>query len=89
MHMMTHKLPELTKATSDIHAESGTQEALATLKSKGFWNSCKRGITDWDALTKAGFDLDFSPDADGKVESVSFRLNEKWLAIMQGNPRPS
>jgi hypothetical protein len=83
VHMMTNKLAEVVKPTHDIHRETGTRESLRSLQSQDFWNSCQRGSTDGDLLTKAGFVLDFVPSEDGKVESVTFRLNETWLAIMQ------
>ena len=76
VHMMTNKLPEIVKPTHDIHCETGTHESLRSLQSQGFWNSCQRGVTDWDTLTKAGFVLDFVPTANGKVESVTFQLDE-------------
>lgn len=81
--MMTGKLLELTKSTVEIHAETGTDETLASIQSRGFWNACQRGDTDWDALTKAGFDLDFVSNTDGKVEFVTFRLKHHWRAVMQ------
>ena len=84
IHMMTVKLPEIVKSTSDIHSETKTHELFKRVQSQRFWNSWQRGDTDWDALKKAGFELDFVPNADGKVEAVTFRLNETWLAIMQG-----
>lgn len=87
VHMMTTKTPELSKSTLQIHQETGTHEPLTNLQSRGFWNSCQRGITDWDALTKAGFELEFEPNIEGKVESVTFRLNETWLAILNGTQR--
>jgi hypothetical protein len=36
IHMMTNKLEELTVATVDIHADTGTHETLANLQSQGF-----------------------------------------------------
>jgi hypothetical protein len=83
--MMTNKVPELSKSAIEIHPEDGTHESLASMQSRGFWNSCQRGGTDWDALVKAGFELDFEPDENGKVQSVTFRLNDTWLGIMQGS----
>jgi hypothetical protein len=82
VQMMTQKLPAVVKSTSDVHRETGTHEPLTNLQSRGFWNSCQRGGTDWDALTKAGFELDFEPDENGKVQLVTFRLNSTWLGIM-------
>ena len=87
IHMMTSKLPEIVKLTIDIHSETKTHDSLKRVQSQGFWNSCQRGDTDWDALKKAGFELDFVPNPDGKVEAVTFRLNETWLAIMQDTAR--
>ena len=87
INMMSNKLPKVVKSTADIHCETGTHEPLANVQSRGFWNSCQRGIQDWDALTKAGFVLEFEPNVDGKVDSVTFKLNDSWLAIMRGRLR--
>ena len=64
--MMAQGVQEIDKSTDDIHRESGTQESLSKLQSRGFWNACQRGDPAWDALARAGFSLRFDPNDDGR-----------------------
>lgn len=81
--MMTGLNPEVTKSVADITEETATTKAESTLRSTRFWKACQDGKSPNDALTVAGFVIDFEQDDDRKVSEVTLRLNATWMDIMQ------
>jgi hypothetical protein len=81
--MMTRLVCEVTKSVTEISHETGTEKPASSLQSQKFWNACIRGEGSYGTLSKAGFDLSFVPNAAGKVDAVTFRLNAGWQAILQ------
>ncbi|MFN3194130.1 MAG: hypothetical protein ACE361_26715 [Aureliella sp.] len=81
--MMIALTPHATKSIEAIAAETGTTKAKKTLKSLAFWRSCKSGTSPNDALTAAGFEIEFEEDDDRCVSEVTLKLNSTWLSIMQ------
>jgi hypothetical protein len=81
--MMSEKVGEVTKTVAEITSETGTEKSAATLQSARFWNACILGQGSCGTLTKAGFELSYTPNGSGKVEAVTFRLNASWQAILQ------
>jgi hypothetical protein len=81
--MMSAKVGEVTKTVAEISQETGTEKSPTTLHSQRFWNACILGQGSCAILTKAGFELSYSPNGAGKVEAVTFRLNSSWQAILQ------
>jgi hypothetical protein len=81
--MMTAKIGEVTKSVADISQETGTEKSASTLQSTKFWNACILGEGSNGALTKAGFELSYTPTSAGKVEAVTLRLNPSWQSILQ------
>ncbi len=81
--MMAGRIGQITKSVDEISQETGTEKSATTLHSQKFWNACRDGEGSHGTLSKAGFQLSFAPNAAGKVDTVTFRLNESWLAILQ------
>jgi hypothetical protein len=81
--MMAAKVSEVTKTVAEISQETGTDKSASTLQSAKFWNACILGEGSCEMLTKAGFELSYTPNGEGKVEAVTFRLNASWQAILQ------
>jgi hypothetical protein len=81
--MMSAKVSEVTKSVAEISQETGTEKAPATLQSRRFWNACMAGEGSHSTLTRAGFELSYTPNDAGKVELVTLRLNASWKAILQ------
>ena len=82
--MMTGLTPELTKTVESVAKETGTVKAESTLHSVRFWKAVQNGKSPNDALSSAGFDVDFEPEEDKKVREVTFKLNSTWMSILQG-----
>jgi hypothetical protein len=81
--MMSAKVGEVTKSIAEISQETGTEKAPSTLQSQRYWKACIVGEGSYSALSKAGFELSFTPNESGKVEAVTLRLNASWQAILQ------
>jgi hypothetical protein len=81
--MMAAKVGEITKTVADISLETGTDKTATTLQSARFWNACILGEGSYAILTRAGFELSYVPNPEGRVEAVTFRLNASWQAILQ------
>ena len=67
---------ELTFPVETIQSDSGTDETLEVLQREGFWNAVRDLKKDWDTLPRKGILVDFEVNADGKIDEVTFRLNE-------------
>jgi hypothetical protein len=68
-----------TEETCDINDEFrndvGTDEPLARMQQPGFWRATQPGgHPDWGMAWRSRFEVVFSPDADGVVRQVTFRL---------------
>lgn len=83
--MMVGLTPETTKTVEAIAEETGTTRAMKSLHSSTFWRSCQSGARANDSLTAAGFEIEFEPDEDKKVNEVTLKLNATWLTILQKN----
>jgi hypothetical protein len=81
--MMSAHVGEVTKSIAEIWHETGTEKAASTLHSQRYWNACIVGQGSYSALSKAGFELSYTPNEAGQVEAVTLRLNASWRAILQ------
>lgn len=81
--MMQSLTPEVSKSVAEITDETATTRATSTLHSTRYWKACQTGKSPNDVLSTAGFELDYHTDENQKVESVTLRLNETWMSIMQ------
>ena len=81
--MMGNLTPEITKSVDAIVSEVGTTKPENTLRSERFWRSCQTGKSPNDALTVAGFEIEFDGAGDQGVEQVTLKLNATWMAILQ------
>lgn len=81
--MMTGLNPQVTRSVESIAAETATTKAESTLHSVRFWKACQAGKSPNDALTTAGFEIEFQPTEEKSVQQVTLRLNETWMSIMQ------
>lgn len=81
--MMRGLEPEVTKSVNQIVDETGTNKAPAMMHSKRFWISCQAGNSPNGMIKHAGFEIDFDPNGQNEVDSVTLRLNETWKGIMQ------
>jgi hypothetical protein len=67
---------ELTVPTEEVHADTGTDVPLSELKKPGYWNPVRDAKNDWDTLPRNGILVDFTVNDEGKVDSVTFKLDE-------------
>jgi len=74
--MMTGLEPEVTRSVKSIATETATTKAESTLHSVRFWKACQAGKSPNDALTIAGFEIDFEPTEERSVQNVTLRLNQ-------------
>ena len=81
--MMRALEPRVTKSVSQILEETGTDKTDSVMRSKRFWTSCQAGKSPNGVIKSAGFEIDFDPNGDGEVDSVTLRLNDRWKGIMQ------
>lgn len=81
--MMTGLMPEVTKSVEELTQEIRTDKPPSTLQSQKFWNACRDGQGSHTTILKAGFEVSYVPNGAGKVDSVTFRLNDTWQAILQ------
>jgi hypothetical protein len=81
--MMSGLTPQVTKSVDRITEETGTNKPQSVLRSRRFWNACQAGDGLNDTLVKAGFEIDFEPNDKSEIDTVTFRLNDTWKAIMQ------
>lgn len=81
--MYGQKCFELQIPVETIHADSGTNESLDALRSAGFWNAVRDRKKDWDTLPRNGILVDFEVNAAGRIDEVTFRLDEKRRAHLQ------
>lgn len=81
--MMTSLTAEVTKSVDTITTETATTKAESTLHSVRFWKACQAGKSPNDALSSAGFLIDFEQDDGRKVSEVTLRLNQTWMEILQ------
>lgn len=81
--MMGELTPLVTKSVDKITEETGTDKSPSVLHSRRFWNSCQAGKGTNDTLVKAGFEIEFEPNEENEIDTVTLRLNHTWKAIMQ------
>ncbi len=81
--MMTGLEAEVTRSVESIASETATTKAESTLHSVRFWKACQAGKSPNDALSAAGFEIDFEPNDERSVQEVTLRLNATWMSIMQ------
>jgi hypothetical protein len=81
--MMTGLEPQVTRSVQSIASETATTKAESTLHSVRFWKACQAGKSPNDALTSAGFEIDFEANSEKSVQQVTLRLNATWMSIMQ------
>ncbi len=80
--MMTGLTPTVTKSVEDITSETATTKADSTLRSVRFWRACQQGKSPNDALTTAGFEIEFLVDEESNVPEVTLKLNGTWMTIL-------
>lgn len=85
IEMMRSRTLEVTKTIDEIAAETGTDESIENLRSFGFWNAGRLAKKDWDTIPRNGLDIGFDTNAYGKVDQVTFSLNESWQAVLRRN----
>lgn len=81
--MMANLTPDVTKSVEAIASETATTKGEKTVRSERFWRACQAGESPNDALTKAGFEIEFEAGEDRHVEEVTLRLNQTWMTILQ------
>lgn len=81
--MMGELTPQVTKSVDNIIQETRTDKSSSVLHSRRFWNACQAGKGANDALVKAGFEIEFEPNEENEIDTVTLRLNHTWKAIMQ------
>jgi hypothetical protein len=81
--MMAELTPEVTKSVEEIIRETATDKSSTVLGTPRFWKSCQAGKGTNDTLSKAGFIIEFGPNAEGRVDTVTLQLNATWTDIMQ------
>lgn len=81
--MMTEFTPQVTKSVDVISSEIGTEKSPAVLHSRRFWSACQSARGSNDVLVNAGFIIEFAPNDQSEVDTVTLRLNDTWQAIMQ------
>ncbi len=81
--MMESLTPQVTKSVEEITSGTTTVKPETTLRSERFWRSCQVGTNPNDVLSKAGFEIEFEPDKNGKVREVTLRLDANWMSILQ------
>lgn len=84
MTLIHQKTTQVTKTVEEVFDEVGTDEPFGNLQSHGFWNAVRNHIKDWDTLHEAGFEVDFERNAVGRVEQVTFQLDESWRSLLEG-----
>lgn len=72
---------EITLSVEEIHGQSGTDVSLAELRNPGSWNPCRDAKPDFNTAQKNGLNIDFDVEADGKVQFVTFSLDEARRVI--------
>jgi len=82
--MMSELTPHVTKSVEDIINETSTEKSPSVLGTPKFWKACQAGKGTNDTLSKAGFEIEFESNDEGKVEAVTLQLNDTWRSIMQG-----
>ena len=83
MRMMQQRTVEVTLPVEHIYEEVGFGGPFEDLRGYGYWNSCRRHVEYWDTLFKQGIEVDFETNAEGKVDEVTFKLNENWRSLME------
>ena len=81
--MMAELTPYVTKSVEEIIKETATEKSASVLGTQKFWKACQAGKGTNDTLSKAGFEIEFESNAEGKVATVTLHLNDTWKAIMQ------
>ena len=81
--MMSQLTPQVEKSAEEILTETATEQSASILGTQRFWKSCQAGEGANDTLSKAGFEIEFESNAEGKVGTVTLQLNDTWKAIMQ------
>ncbi len=81
--MMADLTLQVTKTIEEIIEETATEKPSSVLGTQRFWKACQAGKGTNDTLSKAGFEIEFGSNAEGKVDTVTLQLNGTWKAIMQ------
>ncbi|HTI50077.1 MAG TPA: hypothetical protein VL475_03970 [Planctomycetaceae bacterium] len=81
--LMTGRQPEVTKTIEAIHLESGTTESQSRLSRPGPWTADGKATPFIEAIRRAGLEVAVEPGDDGRVERVTFRLNETWRGVRE------
>jgi hypothetical protein len=76
--MYREHCPEATLTVDEV-AEGLGADPAGGIGGARFWNVCRDGSGNFDAIAKQGLVVEFEPTADGSVENVTFRLNPKWM----------
>jgi len=81
--MMAELTRHVTKSIEEIIEETATEKSASVLGTQKFWKACQVGKGTNDTLSKAGFEIEFESNAEGKVDTVTLQLNDTWTAIVQ------
>ena len=81
--MMADLTPHVKKSVEEIIEETATEKSASVVGTQKFWKAFQTGTGTNDTLLKAGFEIEFESNAEGKVATVTLQLNDTWKAIMQ------
>ena len=81
--MMTELTTSVTKSVSQIIEETATEKSVSVLETHRFWKTLQDGKGANDTLLRAGFQIEFTTNEEGKVDTVTLQLNDTWTAILQ------
>ena len=81
--MYRQRVFEMQVPIETVHEQSGTDQTLADLKEKSFWNAVRDAKQYWDTLPRYGIEADYLTDDVGRVEYVVFRLDGRRRKHLQ------
>ncbi|HEU0068070.1 MAG TPA: hypothetical protein VFQ26_02260 [Nitrospiraceae bacterium] len=81
--MMAELTTEVALPVERIRTEIKTDKSASAMRTRKFWTAFQAEADTNNVLRKAGFHIDFVPNANGDVEVVTLRLNDTWKSIMQ------
>lgn len=83
IRMMRQRVAEVTLPVDQIYEEVGSGGPPEDLRTYSYWNSCRWHGPYWETLFKREFEVEFELSPQGKVDEVTFPLDESWRSLME------
>ena len=81
--MIQNRVFAVTKPIEEVESESGADMDPIDIRSVRFWSACRAAKPSFNTLSRKGVLIDFQPNEHGKIDMLTFMLDESWRGFLQ------